>query len=195
MLKSFKKSKDCSSPQFVDLFCCDDQKLTNFIWVLQGAPWGGDALLHTYPSAPDPFVKRQNCLTLRLTIPRGAPREALLDDCFFNFLWGRCVYHLSPNCCITAAHFWTINSGRHNVKTMSQKLSWNYFWAPKFLQGMEWFPNCNFWWFGPLGELISGALNVIFTSQKLKTKHFRTSFGTDGMHCIKHGAFRSDICS
>ena len=32
-------------------------------------------------------------------------------------------YHLSQNNCITAPYFWTINFGRRNVKTTSQKLS------------------------------------------------------------------------
>ena len=39
-------------------------------------------------------------------------------------------YHLSPNYYITAPYFWTINFGRRNVIITSQKLSWNYFWAP-----------------------------------------------------------------
>ena len=39
-------------------------------------------------------------------------------------------YHLSQNYYITARYFWTINFGRRNVKITSQKLFWNYFWAP-----------------------------------------------------------------
>ena len=39
-------------------------------------------------------------------------------------------YHLSQNYYITARYFLTINFGRRNVMTTSQKLSWNYFWAP-----------------------------------------------------------------
>ena len=45
-----------------------------------------------------------------------------------------CIHHLSQNYYITAPSFWTINL--RNVEITSQKLSWNYFKAPCFLQGI-----------------------------------------------------------
>ena len=67
--------------------------------------------------------------------------------------------HLSQNHYITAPYFWTINFGRRNVIITSQKSSWNYFLGAVILTGdLKDFRTVISGDFGPLGELISGAV-------------------------------------
>ena len=93
-----------------------------------------------------------------------------------------------PNYYITAPYFQTINFGRRNVKIASQKSSWNYLWAPQFLQGIwvisvPWSPGK---WAS--GRVNFGRRNVVLTSQKSKTDDFDNTFGIDGIEANNFSA-------